>query len=358
MITLITGTPGAGKTAWTVQEIIRLPSQRKIFVHGIPALKIPHDAIYCKSPLCDICQKIPDDDKLYYVEDWPQWATPGSLIICDEIQRIWGAANAGSIKSDDISSLQTHRHIGLDFWLISQSPKLLHTGVRTLVGRHIHLVSRWSGRTEYEFPECRDNTESRSDAVSRPYKLPKHVFSKYQSSSLHTKLSHRKPLALYFFALILMILAGFGYRIYNRISTFDQEIDKTESIAAKEKPSSVVNSPPREVFNTSYPDFKPSIPGVPASAPAYAKLNQVTQVPHIIGCVKTPDFCRCYTRQAVSFPVSLAFCKSYLAGNYFNPFRTVSGGGSADDAHSGGGASATRNDTKIENHKKTDNEVD
>jgi zona occludens toxin len=45
MLTLVTGTPGAGKTAWTVQELTRLPSQRKIYVHGIPELKIAHEPI-------------------------------------------------------------------------------------------------------------------------------------------------------------------------------------------------------------------------------------------------------------------------------------------------------------------------
>jgi len=42
----------------------------------------------------------------------------------------------------------THRHYGLDFWLISQGPHLFHNFIRLLVSRHIHLVARWSGRIE------------------------------------------------------------------------------------------------------------------------------------------------------------------------------------------------------------------
>ena len=56
MITLITGTPGAGKTAWTVQELTRLPSQRKIYIHGVPELKIAHEPIFCISELCEHCR--------------------------------------------------------------------------------------------------------------------------------------------------------------------------------------------------------------------------------------------------------------------------------------------------------------
>lgn len=106
MITLITGTPGAGKTAWTVQEITRLPSQRKLFIHGIPELKIAHEPIYCLSELCDHCREhthivtSPDGQEtleaintpgipVFLVETWPDWVTDGSLVIIDEVQRIW-----------------------------------------------------------------------------------------------------------------------------------------------------------------------------------------------------------------------------------------------------------------------------
>jgi len=87
---------------------------------------------------------------------------------------------------------------------------------------------------------------------------------------------------------------------------------------------SFVNHPAKsENSKNAYPDFKPVIPGVPSSAPAYAGLNVVTQSPQIIGCIKTPEFCRCYTKQAVNASVSSEFCETFLAGNYFNPFRAV-----------------------------------
>lgn len=322
MITLITGTPGAGKTAWTVQEITRLPSQRKIYVHGIPGLKVPHDVIFCRSPLCDLCRNSPDDNKEYYLEDWSTWATPGSLIIADEVQRIWGVTNAGATKTEDISRLQTHRHIGLDFWLISQSPKLLNTGVRTLVGRHIHLVSKWSGRSEYEYPEVKDDTSSKGDAVVRPYKLPSQIFKLYHSSSLHTKLKHRKPLALYAFIAVISICLLLGVRLYNRFNGHTELHETTTGQTTK--PVQQQQIAPVETKKSIYPDFKPTIPNIPASAPAYAGLNEVKSVPHLIGCVRTPDFCRCYTKQAVAVEVTYNFCSEFIAGRVFNPFREAS----------------------------------
>jgi len=322
MMTLITGTPGAGKTAWLVQELTRLPSQRKIFVHGIPELKIPHEVVYCKSPLCDLCGTVLDDDKFFFLEHWPVWATSGSLVVADEVQRIWPAANSASSQSEAISRLQTHRHLGLDFWLISQSPKLLHTGVRTMIGRHIHLVAKWSGRSEYEWPEINDNTGSRGDAVVRPYKLPKQIFKLYKSSSFHTTQTHRKPIALYAFIAVLLIVSVMGYRVYARMSSrVDPElavdVDKVDSVDKTK--TTVVNSVPVTV--KAFPDFVPVIPNLPASAPAYAALVEVTAIPHLIGCVSTPDHCQCYSRQAVHVAMSQEFCKNFIAGNYFNPFR-------------------------------------
>lgn len=320
MITLITGSPGAGKTAWTVQEITRLPTQRKIYVHGIPDLKIAHEPIYCRSVLCDLCQSVTDEqkEKVHFVEDWPLWVTPGSLIIVDEVQRIWRPTNGASALSDGISRLETHRHEGLDFWLISQGPHLFHSNIRLLIGRHIHLVASWRGRSEYEFPECRQDVTRRSDAVVRPYSLPKKVFKLYTSASLHTKQSHRKPLSLYFFMFVMVLVSFMGYRVYARISDrgkVQEEIIKSNS------PGEIISSPSTIQNNQYFPDFKPAIENIPASAPAYAKLVEVTQVPHLIGCVKTPDFCRCYSRQAVPVALSQQFCTEFIAGHYFNPFR-------------------------------------
>ncbi|MGJ0431249.1 zonular occludens toxin domain-containing protein [Methylobacter sp.] len=344
MITLITGGPGTGKSAWTVQELLRLPDIRPVYVHGIPDLKIPHTPIYCHSELCDLCRSNPfliehennvKDSQIEegyshikYVEDWPQWAVKGALLVIDEVQRIWRPTNSASSLPEGIARLETHRHYGLDFWLISQGPHLFHGNIRKLVGRHIHLVSSWRGRTEYEFPECRENTASRSDAVSRPYSLPKKVFNLYKSAEIHTKQKHRLPMAVYAFALALMVVFWLGYKAYSRIAGQTQEVKETmKPIENSSKTigtdgSGTVANVPINSAKKVYPDFKPTVAGVPASAPAYADLVKVTSVPHLVGCVNTPETgCRCYSKQAVPVNVSYRYCTDYLAGKVFNPFK-------------------------------------
>jgi len=327
MITLITGGPGTGKTAWLIDQLIELRKkepQKLLFIHGIRNLTgIAHEKIYCNSQLCDICRAsdIPQDSK--FVENWQEWRESDSLIVVDEVQRIWRPRTGGSIPHVSVSTLETHRHYGLDFWLISQGPHLFDNFIRLLVGRHVHLVARWSGRTQYEWPECKQDVQSRGDAVVRPYSLPKHVFSMYHSAEVHTKQEKRKPLSFYamIIAIILAIISitYFANRINNKIHPVAQ-IDQSEGVGAgmpAPAPVGLIN-----VSMVDFPDYRPKIEGVPASAPAYKHLIKVTSVPLLMGCVSTPDWCRCYTNQGTPYPATKLFCGEYIAGHVYNPYRT------------------------------------
>lgn len=337
MITLITGTPGAGKTAWTVQELTRLPAQRKIYVHGIPDLKIAHEPIYCRSDLCDLCKSQEPAllEQGYYVEDWPQWATQGSLIVIDEVQRIWRPAPAGKELPDSISRLETHRHSGLDFWLISQGPHLFHSNIRLLIGRHIHLVATWRGRSEYEFPECRQDVTRRSDAIVRPYALPTKVFGLYKSASLHTVQKRRSPLAVFIFLIVVVITALMSFRFYvqfterNQAQALPVEPAKNQYPNRVNIPDPMPPSPPIATNSSqldlpdlaSFPDFMPKIPGVAESAPAYKDIIKVTTAPMLSGCAAGPGWCKCYTQQGTIYQTTSEGCYDYIKNRRFNPYK-------------------------------------
>lgn len=329
MITLITGGPGTGKTAWLLDQLLDLRKNepnRLIFVHGIRNLRgIQHEQIFCKSQLCDICrsQDHKIDDQTKFVENWPEWKEPGSLIVVDEVQRIWRPRVGGSQPSEGVSTLETHRHYGLDFWLISQGPHLFDNFIRLLVGRHVHLVAKWNGRTQYEWPECKQDVQSRSDAVIRGYTLPKRVYSMYDSAEVHTKQEKRKPLSLYVaIAGIILSISMFyfvGNRLYDRIHPENKEIMPVsineESLAQPSPPANTVQTQEK-----AYPDFKPTIPGLAESAPAYRELIKVVSAPILKGCVATKNSCKCYTDQATVYQTNEAYCREYIHNNAFNPY--------------------------------------
>lgn len=379
MITLITGTPGAGKTLWTVAELVKLYfgklniiqwllkqigqpppplAHRPLYVHGVPdlAIGVPYTQIYCRSTLCDVCQAqaaidIPEPlfnqqgqhvnwreieeaearrDAVLYVEDWQNWAQVGSLIVLDEVQRIWRPRAAGTTVPPEISALETHRHKGLDFWLISQSGKLIDTNIRRLVGRHIHLVSTWKGRVQYEWSECQENTSSTSGAVSRPYYLPKSLFGKYRSASLHTRLDKRPPFAIYVVVIASLILAWIIYDIYKRYSA--PATPATEQSAPADLPTpSNLNTTMQGVIPVSQVqakasrfDFEPRVKGRAETAPAYDGLLKIQSVPFPQQCLawttETGKYCRCLTDQGTPYQMPYNTCIAYARGEVYNPY--------------------------------------
>lgn len=334
MITLITGGPGTGKTAWLIDQLIELrktESNREIFIHGIRNLRnFAHEVIYCHSQLCDICRGSVIPAHAKYVEDWMDWKSSGALIVVDEVQRIWRPSSSSASLSPSISGLETHRHYGIDFWLISQGPHLFHNFIRLLVGRHVHLVAKWSGRSQYEWPECKQNIASRIDAVQRSYKLPSRVFSMYDSAEVHTNQDKRKPLSFYatLVAIFLAVIAsGFiVYRIKSRLNPVPIDVVHVSASGgvgdakAAYAPPDAVNANVKST--TGFPDFEPILPGVPESAPAYVELVKVRAVPLLVGCVynKIKDICSCYTQQATPYPASKTYCIETVKNHRFNPY--------------------------------------
>lgn len=201
MITLITGAPGAGKSAALVSLLFELSKERQIYVNGIPDLKIPH---------------LPLDNPA----SWPDTVPDGSIIVIDEVQNAWRPRGPGTKVPPDVQALETHRHRGLDFYIITQGPNLVDTNVRALVGRHIHLRDVGVlGRWWYEWPECADNCRTgwKNAPLKKRYKLPKKAFELYKSSSLHIKPIRSFPVILIVFAIAVIALPIGIYMVYSSV---------------------------------------------------------------------------------------------------------------------------------------------
>ncbi len=164
--------------------------------------------------------------------------------------------------------------------------------------------------------------QSRADAVVRPYSLPKRVYSMYDSAELHTKQDKRKPLSFYAtiaaFLIALIMIVVVVQRLRAKVNPVAQESINTLSVPASSSQSQLVQS-----HRQQFPDYTPTVSGVPESAPAYAHLLKVNSIPHLMGCVSTPDFCKCYTVQGTPYPTSKAFCGEYVKGHYFNPYKKL-----------------------------------
>jgi len=353
MITLITGGPGTGKTAWLVSQLLQLQIQqphRRLLAHGIKEFKLSHKQIFCRNNKCEMCAssetvqqslKLTDPiefnkiNDLLFVEDWPEWKRINDLIVIDEAQRAW-KSKAGLVM-DSIALLDTHRHAGIDFWLLTQSPKLLHIDVRVMVTRHIHLLANWRGRTQFEWSEVSDNVQSTQNAVQRSYKLPSEVYRYYKSAEVHTVQEKRKPLSFYLmivaavFAVVVVTFAVVRVKMRatkniekETVSESKQFTAGTFAPALESAQGGVKSSEPltKEQF---YAAYTPVAPGVPWSAPAYQELAKPRVMPILVGCIiskKTDDQrCNCYTQQGTLIALDYASCAYQIDHRVFNPFK-------------------------------------
>jgi zona occludens toxin (predicted ATPase) len=194
-ITLVTGTPGAGKTALVVSMIVEAAKAgRTCYVHNIPNLTVEH------VPL--------PDPKAWHEEGGVE---DGSLVVIDEVQAVWRPAHPSSGIHPSIKALETHRHRGLDFIVSTQNPALLHVNVRSLVGRHIHLRHLGAlGRRWYEWPEIAQVDRWRTAPVKKSYRVPKEVFGRYTSATVHVQAKKGLPTAVWLLLASLLFMAGVG----------------------------------------------------------------------------------------------------------------------------------------------------
>lgn len=347
MITLVTGAPGTGKSAYTLSIMLELLAQKRpLFVHGVQGLTIPHRLVKCSSPACMVCPSLPPDvqKRIRSADDWDKWAPKGAILWWDEVQHIHRPRSSGAKVPDNVAGYETHRHRGLDFFLTTQHPRLIDSNVRNLIGRHCHLVSSWKGRTMWEWPECSDGLSNKSDAVKNKYTLPKHVFPLYKSSQLHTKPFKKVPQVVYLFAAVVVVALVLVGRLYFRLDTMlsgDKPAPVDQSATSTALPLDQAARPPGQVvsvLNLSKFDVTPNekTPYIAESAPAFVDLVKPVTFPKLSGCAfkrNDPDDCRCYTQQGTRYLVSGDMCRSFVKYGKFDPYR-------ADGA--GGGGAATR----------------
>lgn len=356
MITLITGTPGNGKTAHGLDLLFFRDSIWKDldkYVDGVSQLTLPHfsfpELSEVKAEGYKPLSVIDSEEYAYWLpshplysefvaaratakhafELWYLWAQPNSVIFIDEAQRFFRPRPAGSRVPLYIQLLEYHRHFGIHLVLVTQKERLIDSNVRMLTGQHIHITSGWKGRHLFEWPEVKDTDSKveKSLAASQKYKLPVHVFQHYKSATAHLKVGHKTPL---FFKLaigsflLLPLLAFFAYSHFRSTFIDKPVLPSTSQPLAPASPvaASSVLVPPASRFDTLVSEFTPVVPARPETAPAYDGLRRVQTMPLISACLMSATSCNCYTQQGSRIhDMSRDACVSYLEqGRHFNPY--------------------------------------
>ncbi len=304
MITLITGQPGAGKTLLTIDEL-RKVQDRPIFYSGIPDLKLPWQEL--KDP-----------------EQWHK-SPPGSIVVIDEAQRVFRPRGNGATVPEHVSALETHRHTGIDLYVITQHPMLVDANVRRLAGLHRHVMRAFGAGVAnvHEWQEVNTQPDkTRKDSIVKTRAYPKDVYNLYKSAEVHTH-KVRLPLRLLVLLVAPLILGAciwaFMHWQNTRAKTQQELIEGKPQVTGIAQQNN--SNPPAENAlpsdkKPSYDDlgsFAPRVDGIPESAPRYDHLTVAIRAPSLGGCLATPARCRCYTPTGARYHTTDTICRDVVA---------------------------------------------
>jgi zona occludens toxin len=307
VITLLTGLPGHGKTLYALSYVKAQAEREKrpVYYSGIADLKLPW--IELDKP-----------------EEWHRLPA-NALVVIDEAQRVFRQRPVGSKVPDHVAALETHRHGGIDVFLITQHPMLLDTNVRRLVGRHFHAVRPFglARATVHEWGELKENVQSRADSVRHEFAYPKEAFRWYKSAEVHT-VKRRIPVRVFMLLLLPVVAVALGYAAVKGLKGNGDSQKAVQGQRTAAGPLVHVNK--AVAGRVSTPEYLEArmarVSDLPESAPVYDAIAAPVAFPRVAGCVQSAGRCSCYSQQGtVLVGVSERTCKAFVRHGAFDPYR-------------------------------------
>jgi len=331
MQTLITGTPGAGKTLYAIQSLI-LPMlgqevtyidadgethtvKRRLFTN-IKGFQIDHELVEA-GPGWDHGTKggwsQPDGSNKKGWHNWHEWAPVGAILVVDEFQRIWPKRANGSPVPPDVSAMDTHRHMGVDFILITQ--KFSFDGhIEGLIGRHLHVrrIAMMPLAIVYEWDEVSKSRLYSKAIQKRPFRYDKKVYQLYHSADAHTKQPRKVP------TLVYVVLAALAFAAYQVPNSWQRITGKGEEYAKRTSSGKTTTAAPADRASAA----PHGLPGPLAAASAPSVAAAVPAGPVHMGCIASASRCECFGQTGERINVEENECReashrvSYVLGGY------------------------------------------
>jgi zona occludens toxin len=314
MITLLTASPGIGKTNHAVWSYIKpaVDSGRVVYVNRIPDLKLPHIKLTDKQ-LNSWHERTYDDPEDTEGTCKLNNILEGSLIVVDEARYPWPAIDIKD-PPEYIKYLSQHRKHSLDFLVITQSPKFVHPDVLENADRHIHLRGEWTGAKSYEWAEYCPSPKlktHRDNAVKKPYKLVKEAFPLYYSASQHLEKPKRTiPTMFYVALLMLFAVPAMAYMSFMTVyDKYENPIGSNMTFLEGQK-----NDQTAKQGTDTQPDFIPvSQPAIVNNAPIKQSLSMLSESidwAQVSACVSNDTNCICYGHNAQRLNVDPQSCSA------------------------------------------------
>ncbi len=328
MITIISGTPGAGKTLYTIEKLLLPLVGKTVKGRAQDGSEVEHPrTIYTNINGLQVDHELIDGGEKQGLRDWHTWAKPGSVIVFDEVQKVWPPRPNGSKVPDDIQALDTHRHMGVDFILITQNVINLDKHIHALGGRHLHVrrIANMALAVVYEWDHVSRGLMFSKSITKSPWRFDKKVFKLYKSAELHTKQSRRMPGLVWFILAGIVALAVFAPTLKARLS---DRIGAQSAGAHQALPNAAIQAgqqagvaPVEATFIDDRIAFNPRISFKPETAPAYDAIRTIVNMPLVSGGVCMRGVCKCVTQQGTDSGLSADECKKWMANPPFDNYR-------------------------------------
>lgn len=316
MLYLTTGTPGAGKSLWTIWHVEqrRLKEGRAVYYYNIKGLVLDWNEL-----------------TLDQVLRW--WELPqGSIIVIDEAQDVFPKGSTAQKPPEHADRIAKHRHGGYDIYLVSQHPMKLDANVRKDVEEHRHLMRKfgttWS--TVHLWKGCRDNCDkTRKDSIATQWRYPREAYAWYKSAEVHT-VRLAVPLKVWAMAIVPVLVAGLAWWVFwgREAARKPDQAKPAIQAGAKEASPARQAGPGATIAGYRAPQsaqayaaaYKPRIEDLPYSAPRYDELTAPTRVPVVVGCWVVGEDAWCVTQQGTKLKPTVAFARSFIERGQFLDF--------------------------------------
>lgn len=327
-ITFITGLPRAGKTLYALSTVKARAEKesRQVYTCNIPEVTIPG------------WLEIDHPDKWL---DLPN----GSILLVDELQDFWQKGATGSKVPLPILELSKHGKRGLDIYIITQEPDLVHATPRLLCQHHYYVVRAFGSQKAmiHKFDRMQLHPEKvKKSSEKIPWSYPTEAFGRvdkatgvvivppwYKSADLHN-VKRSIPFKVFLIP-IGVLVAGlclwgavvFGKSVLTKAAGGKAPFSSSAQSLRGAQPPPVAQRPGPLSTADYVASFQPRIEGLAYTAPRYDDQTKPVTVPYPAACIKMAKRCECYTQQATKLPVPESLCLQIVKGGYFNDWAAA-----------------------------------
>lgn len=348
-----TGQPGHGKTVLAIEFALDMKTKADKLHEEDPAKHPLRELYVCNvrdfnHGACGALELTPDEVRTWHSD--PRF--DHAIILVDEAYEhgMFARRPPGRPVPEHVQQVAKHRHRGIDFVMICQSPKKqMDDFLHDLIEEHYHIRRRYGLPFAHvkRWDRFEANPDKADSLTTSRRKYPKHIFKLYTSTKYDTS---EKRVPWFYWAILALglFVLIFGYFAVGGVfGKFDKEsgLSSKPAAAATDGNGAEAKVPAgaapfaqssQRKWQTEQEyitDHIPRVPSMPWSAPAYDGAS-VTVNPQLFCMSSQPGLdgegrlgersCRCVTEQGTAYILPRHQCE-YIArnGGAYNPYRQV-----------------------------------